>query len=295
MVPEVKRALVLGGGGPIGVAWETGLAHGLVQGGFALDSLDAVVGTSAGAIVGSHLASGVLPAGARPERRPGDSDPGMEPRRPAYDMTKVDAPALGSIFAIWRNIQRTTPEQAAAIGKLARDLYRDSEHLWITDIDAAMQVKDWPERRFFVCCTDTASGERRVFERKDGVALLRAVAASSAVPGLSPAVEIDGGLYMDGQVHSSTNADVLVPYRPAQVLIAMPTNASTGRGIGPHAERMLEVEIEALKAAGSEVLVRTPHADDTQRMGTNLMDYARLRDAYAVGLEAGEAWAAQIK
>jgi NTE family protein len=44
----VTRALVLGGGGVTGVAWELGVALGLLEGGVELASADRVVGTSAG-------------------------------------------------------------------------------------------------------------------------------------------------------------------------------------------------------------------------------------------------------
>jgi hypothetical protein len=99
---------------------------------------------------------------------------------------------------------------------------------------------------------------------------------------------------MDGQVHSSTNADVLIGDRPAQVVIAMPTNKVTGAGIGPHAERMLALEIAELRAAGCNVHVKMPAPEDAPRIGPNLMDPRRARDAYMVGLEAGRAFAREL-
>ena len=54
----MTRALVLGGGGPVGVAWEAGLLVGLGRGGVAVAEADAVIGTLAGAVVGCILASG---------------------------------------------------------------------------------------------------------------------------------------------------------------------------------------------------------------------------------------------
>jgi NTE family protein len=293
----MKRALVLGGGGRVGVAWEIGLTYGLVQGGFALDSVDAIVGTSAGAIVGAQLAHGKLPAVAKPEATGPDGDSGERPaaaRRPAHDPSTIDMKAIMQIFAIWETIERSTPEQSAAIGKIVSALDRSREAEWLREIAGSIHVSEWGERRLLVCAVDAESGERRVFERGDGVPLVHAVAASSAVPGLFSAVEIDGRLYMDGQVHSSTNADVLVPDRPAQVLIAMPTNVATSRNIGAHAERMLDGEVEALRAAGSEVLIKTPSSEDSQRMGGNLMDLSRVRDAFAVGLATGRAWAQEL-
>ncbi|MGW5015230.1 patatin-like phospholipase family protein [Micromonospora chalcea] len=52
------RALVLGGGGVTGVAWELGLLAGLAGHGLRLDEAELVVGTSAGSVVGAQVRSG---------------------------------------------------------------------------------------------------------------------------------------------------------------------------------------------------------------------------------------------
>jgi NTE family protein len=289
-----RRALVLGGGGPIGVHWEAGLATGLHEAGFPLDSIDVIVGTSAGAIVGAHLAQGGPSSWSKLLGAERKADAAAGP--PAFfDRSKLDLQALGEIYQLWGAMQLTTREQVQAIGKVVRRLDRGAHDQWVSETRKSVPPgADWPERRLCVVAVDTESGERRMFERGDGVRLARAIAASSAVPGLFPAIEIKERLYMDGQVWSSTNADLLLADRPEQVLIAMPTNSETGRGIGSHAERMLEHEIAALRAAGCDVKWRTPSSDDAQRMGTNLMDYARGPDAYAVGLATGRAWAAEL-
>src|SRR5712692_8800109 len=54
-----RAALVLGGGGITGAAWEIGVLAGLHAAGVDLTSADAVIGTSAGAIVGAQILSGV--------------------------------------------------------------------------------------------------------------------------------------------------------------------------------------------------------------------------------------------
>jgi NTE family protein len=54
----MTTSLVLGGGGIAGVAWETGLLIGLQRAGADLTGADQVIGTSAGSIVGSWVASG---------------------------------------------------------------------------------------------------------------------------------------------------------------------------------------------------------------------------------------------
>src|SRR5450432_1499662 len=53
-----SRALILGGGGPVGIAWELGLAAGLEEGAVKIAAADRIVGTSAGSFAGAALASG---------------------------------------------------------------------------------------------------------------------------------------------------------------------------------------------------------------------------------------------
>src|SRR5919198_3625801 len=56
----MTRALVLGGGGVSGIAWEAGVLAGLRDRGVDVDSWDLVIGTSAGAIVATRLAGSDL-------------------------------------------------------------------------------------------------------------------------------------------------------------------------------------------------------------------------------------------
>ena len=50
-----RTALVLGGGGITGIAWELGILHGLAEAGIDLTGADTVVGTSAGSVVGMSM------------------------------------------------------------------------------------------------------------------------------------------------------------------------------------------------------------------------------------------------
>jgi hypothetical protein len=53
------KALVLGGGGVTGIAWELGILAGLAEDGVDLTDADVIVGTSAGSVVGAQLTSGI--------------------------------------------------------------------------------------------------------------------------------------------------------------------------------------------------------------------------------------------
>lgn len=274
----------------MGGYWEAGLIRALHEGGVGVHGFDAIVGTSAGSMAAVALANQKLPEGpdqTRARRRSMGRSP--EPSFP-FDQSAIDWEAVMRVFRLWAGMQHSTVEQCAAIGALARQIDRRFARDWVKEFDLNLFPYGWGERNLLVVTVDAVSGERRIFRKGDGVALPRVIAASCALPGMCPPVEIEGGLFMDGGVHSNTNADVLLAERPAQVLIAMPTNPVTTK-FGGFAERMLEREVEALKAVGCEVRVMTPTARDVERFGPELMDYTRLDDAYAAGLDAGREWA----
>jgi NTE family protein len=51
----MTSALVLGGGGVAGIAWEAGIIDGLRRAGTDLGAADLIVGTSAGSVVGTAV------------------------------------------------------------------------------------------------------------------------------------------------------------------------------------------------------------------------------------------------
>jgi NTE family protein len=54
-----RRAVVLGAGGPAGIAWEVGVVAGLQDAGTGLRDADLFVGTSAGSVVATQITSGL--------------------------------------------------------------------------------------------------------------------------------------------------------------------------------------------------------------------------------------------
>src|SRR5262249_18852839 len=110
-------ALVLGAGGVTGIAWETGLLRGLLDAGLDLTGADLIVGTSAGSVVGTQIATGCAleelyqrqVTGAAPHERPPDLGPLLKffGSKPAADGAPPARP-------------RPTPEVLAWIGGQAR-------------------------------------------------------------------------------------------------------------------------------------------------------------------------------
>src|SRR5271154_3050496 len=89
---EAPEALVLGGGGILGLAWMSAVLAGLEESG-SFDARDcgSYVGTSAGSIVAASLVAGVSPAtglgrlAERPAIRLEQSADGATPLRQAFD------------------------------------------------------------------------------------------------------------------------------------------------------------------------------------------------------------------
>src|ERR1700721_4203013 len=88
------RALVLGGAGSTGNAWEIGVIAGLFEAGLNLTEADLIIGTSAGSTVAAQITSGtsptelladILAAAPRPAGGPVGSDRGRAPIGPASD------------------------------------------------------------------------------------------------------------------------------------------------------------------------------------------------------------------
>jgi NTE family protein len=200
-----KRALILGGGGAVGVAWEIGVLAGLLDGGIDVRIADVTVGTSAGAIVGSQIAPVRDPRElfdvlAAHSPRPGD---GGAPER--------DLKAAGEAFGIWGGSAEMTVERCAAVGAAALRATTVSEADYLANFELQIAA-EWPAKTLIVTAVDCASGELRTFDRSSGISLPRAVSASCCVPALFPPVAIDARRYMDGGGRSGTSADLAVAF-----------------------------------------------------------------------------------
>src|SRR5262245_10662143 len=108
----MTRALVLGGGGVVGIAWEAGLLKGLADGGLDPGAAGLIVGTSAGSLVGAQLRGGRSLTALYAEQ--------FVPSDGAAERTiGRDVDTLRQIFGRWSHAEVMTPELCAEIGALA--------------------------------------------------------------------------------------------------------------------------------------------------------------------------------
>ncbi|MFJ7043475.1 patatin-like phospholipase family protein [Streptomyces sp. NPDC101112] len=249
-----STALVLGGGGPVGGAWMVGVLAGLSAAGVDLGSADVVIGTSAGAVFGSRLRSGV-PAADLYERQLSGADAVRLPVTARQTATYLWA-ALGS-----RDPQRSVER----LGRAALRARTGPESDVFDTVGALLGgVRDWPERELRIAAVDARNGRTDVFDSTSGVTLLEAVAASCAVPVVWPPVTVAGRRWMDGGSRSTANLHLARGYGRVLAVVPVP------QAVGPHpsaAQQAAELSDE-----GARVVLLTPDRAARRAMGRNLAD-----------------------
>ncbi|MGH3865015.1 MAG: patatin-like phospholipase family protein [Pseudonocardiaceae bacterium] len=274
----VGRALVLGGGGVTGVAWELGMLAGLAEHGVDLRDADLVIGTSAGSVVGALITSGT----GLEELYASQLAP-PEPHRPAR-MGIVTILRWGLAVACSRGSEQV----GARVGKmaLARVTVPEAERRGV--IAGLLRGHTWPQRALLVTAVDAESGEFAAFatgSQVGGIAvtLVDAVAASCSVPGVWPPTTIGGRRWIDGGVRSATNADLAAGYERVVVLAPIARGLRTATGA--------VAQVAALREQAHVALI-TPDTAARGAIGRNLFDPARRAPAARAGRsQAGSATA----
>ena len=282
-----SRALVLGGGGPVGFGWEIGMLKGLADQAIHLAEADLIVGTSAGAGVGSQLASGVSPEELY-NRQLRDA----ASVTPAAKLTP-DPEALGQVFELWSGGSAMTQKVRAEIGALAVTAKTGPEQEWTSSFnDELLGSSAWPEKRLVITAVDARTGEFVAWDSSSAVPLPLAIAASCSLPGIIPTVSINGGRYMDGGLRSVSNADLAEGYD--RVVVIAPSGAMD-TPYDHNTRRQLEEEAQTLREGGSSVAVVLPDAEALAASGPSRMDVAFLSRAAEAGLRQAKSVGDQIR
>ncbi|MGW6796680.1 patatin-like phospholipase family protein [Streptomyces chartreusis] len=272
----MSTALVLGGGGPVGVAWELGLLSGLD-----LPRCELVIGTASGSIAGAWYAAG------------GADDVVGTLSKLAHMLMPPPGSGIGLevLDALAATAGATDPRvPSRALGTLAAEADTASAEEVVT-LFQSLVGGDWPET--FACtATDAESGDIRIFDASSGVSLARAVAASCALPLVLPVIGINGRYYMDGGMHDPLNAafagghDLVIaisclPYRDLDSERVHPTTRAQQANVAP--------ALAELRAAGSRVEAIEPNEEFRilSADGQRLLDASRIGDAYAAGARLG--------
>ncbi len=296
----MTRGLVLGGGGLIGMGYHAGVLKALAEMGLDPSGADLIVGTSAGAILGSYLSAGWTPQdfhdyahGLHPNSVAGDDDQAAEVRRlfsPLYSTTLERARRLtGGAFAA---ISARGYFRPGATGRVPLALLRkafpsgmysteETRERFHNDLPA-----EWPERNIYLCAVDLYSGERVPFGREGApkANFPDAVLASTAIPGVFPPVRIGGRHYVDGGVATATSLDLAVEAGCDKILCIAPLGYRTDETVVARDPRMwppmlirslfaraLKREVTHARELGIDVFVIRPWLTELRDHGTNSM------------------------
>jgi NTE family protein len=263
------RALVLGGGAVTGIAWEIGVLSGLLSAGVDLRNADVVIGTSAGASVGAAYASGY------------DIEQLFAEQLATDDAEVAAAPSETTVTA-WLEAFRVGGADRAKVGvefgKIAKaypePIPRQRRR---AVVQARLVVGEWPAA-LRVTAIAAETGQLHVFDSQSGVALLDAVSASSAVPGVWPLEHINDRTWIDGGMVSSANSRLAEGYDRVVVVAPMPWAFGEIPGAA---------EDVATMSANAAVMPVSPDERSTAAIGPNPFDPERKASAASAGREQG--------
>lgn len=283
---------MLGAGGLTGQAFHAGVLSALLDAA-QWDARDAtvIVGTSAGAGVGAYLRLGLsasdlaamlsneplTDAGAELIGRLGPAGDWTTPIGPR-NWPKPPHPKL-----VARAITRPLKIRPEAVLGVTFPAGRVPVESWTGSL-RALTGPAWPQDPLWICAVRMDDARRIVFGRPGApeTDVATAVGASAAIPGYFQPVEIDGQRYVDGGVHSPTNADVLRREELDLVLVSSPMSTSRNarlltrsQPVRRHFRLRLQQEVRRLRRRGIPVVVFQPSAADQEAMGMKAMDSER--------------------
>jgi NTE family protein len=289
-----ERALVLGGGGSAGNAWEIGVIAGLFDAGLDVTEADLIIGTSAGSTAAAQITSATQPtellaniiaAAPQPRTGPVGADRGRAQNRPAADHMEKTSEIIGAAedaADMRRRMGAAALETDAASGSSGQTQRRAT-------VAARLPSQHWPQRPMLIVAVDAHTGEPVVFDRHSGVDLVDAVTASCAGPGVPPH-SIGDSRYIDGGYRSNENADLAAGYGRVLVLSPLGGRSRAPLDWGIH----LAAQADELRARGSRVETIFPDSNSRDAFGVNLMDPSTRPPAARAGYNQGRALAEQL-
>jgi NTE family protein len=317
-----RIGLALAAGAPEGAVYEIGALRALDE---AIDGLDlnhlfVYVGVSAGAIIGANLANDLTTA--QMCRAIVSHEPGEHPFvpetffTPAVAEVKRGGKALPRL--LWESVRQwiTHPRDLTLLESLTR--VSQALPVGIFDnqpireyVQKVFNVKGRTDdfrqlgKRLVVVAADLDSGQAVRFGEPglDHIPISLAVAASSALPGLYPPVEIEGRHYVDGILLKTLHASVALEAGAELVICVNPivpvdTQGTVEAGLMSRGKLLdhglpavlsqtlrtvihsrLEVGLASYetKFRDADVVLFEPHRDDYEMFFTNIFSFSERR------------------
>ncbi|MEJ7450127.1 patatin-like phospholipase family protein [Staphylococcus warneri] len=239
-----KVALALSGGGHYGIAFHIGYLKGLFDKGIDLRTVDYIIGTSAGSQVSTTISSMI------------DWDTIWQEQiiEKVNETTPISDKEMGELFQAFDQLAKESKSTKAwvdGMGEISKNtqpnVSLDARRDMIRNRLGSVPL-EWNDKLNIVA-TELETSERKVFNAQSGVALIDALAASSALQCVWQPIPINGYHYYDGGSYSMENPDVV---DDAVKVIVLTTNLPIET---PYA---LDQLVEQMKADGKDVYVVKP-------------------------------------
>jgi NTE family protein len=235
-----RIGLALAGGGPLGAIYEVGALLALAESleGIDFNDLDVYVGVSSGGFVAAGLANGISPTQMYRLFIAEGRDAALSPAlflRPAFSEFARRALSLPRLLGgaaskfVRAPLQRGALGSFAALGRAVPTGIFDQRaiHAFLARLFAAGDRSNDFRRlrhKLFLVATNLDTGMPVTFGAPgfDHVPIDRAIAASAALPGLFPPIEIDGEHYVDGALNKTLHASVALDHGVGLLLCVNP-------------------------------------------------------------------------
>ena len=275
--PVMRVGLVLGAGGLSGEAFHRGVLRGLMDGaGWDARTAEVIVGTSAGSLVGAALRA--------PAQR------SSQAHRPRVQEAVPLLPGRAALLAALRRPWKARPGALLPAGRIPTDFIEEGVR--------RRYGSAWAERDLHLVAVRRRDSQRVVFGAPGHPRpeMACAVAASCAIPAYFRPVVCDGVAYIDGGVHSPTNADLLATSELDLVIVSSPMTIARA-AVRPRLDlslrlmwrRTLGTEVRLLRRAGMPVLCVEPDTATLARYSMNAVNARNLDEveerAYAMTVE----------
>lgn len=258
----VDRGLCLGGGGLFFVAWQAAYLQTLATRGIRFDKSERVVGTSAGSVVASALTGGKLSRLHTEIALLAKLPAIVAAMAPASTLKPSQQRALDLFVKATDGDLPTLQE----IGHAALAAVTPKAEATRRNIALIVGTGRFPSDALQITCVDAYTGERCVVDRRANITLARAIAASSAVPGVFAPQPIGDRRCMDGGVSGTgTHLDLLAGAKRVLIL-ALTDGSDMTEGMMTSHPGSGRQELEDLTSSGTSVVLRTPAEIDLEAL-----------------------------
>jgi NTE family protein len=245
------RAIVLGGGSEYMSSFLVGYFHAMLSNGVNLRLADIVVGTSAGAILGSALLGNRLDLFSAEFNLLGDYPKIMAKFVPTNKFT----PSQERVIKMGIEAKDGSPATIQAIGHAAmaaksipQDKFEMNAKVFLGD------MKDIPPK-MYITTIDCYTAERLVITPESGVPVAAAVAASASAPGVTGPTWVKDRVCMDGSIGpTETHCDIVAGSKRALVVVLADTLEQEKAGLRlNNLPNTILQEVKDLQAGGTKV------------------------------------------